>query len=146
MAQYEGLAPDDPRLEPYWALAEALEVPVGLHLGVPNPGAAYHGPYRVRDGSPLALEEVLVRHPRLRLYIMHAGYPFFLQRLVAAGFSDRVMFGTDQGVWPGLIERSIDAIAGASYLSAQQKRDILYNNAARFLRLSAEEIARHHAM
>jgi predicted TIM-barrel fold metal-dependent hydrolase len=27
-----------------------------------------------------------------------------------------------------------------------QKRDILYNNAARFLRLSDEEIAKHHAM
>jgi hypothetical protein len=28
----------------------------------------------------------------------------------------------------------------------QQKRDILYNNAARFLRLSDAEIARHHGM
>jgi uncharacterized protein len=32
----------------------------------------------------------------------------------------------------------------APFLSREQKRDILYNNAARFLRLSEEEIARHH--
>ena len=31
-------------------------------------------------------------------------------------------------------------------LTDAQKRDILYNNAARFLRLSKDQIARHHAM
>jgi hypothetical protein len=31
-------------------------------------------------------------------------------------------------------------------LTPAQKRDIFYNNAARFLRLSKEEIARHHSM
>jgi hypothetical protein len=31
-----------------------------------------------------------------------------------------------------------------SLLSETQERDILYNNAARFLRLSEAEIARHH--
>jgi hypothetical protein len=30
------------------------------------------------------------------------------------------------------------------FLSEEQKRDIFCNNAARFLRLSEEEIARHH--
>ena len=45
------------------------------------------------------------------------------------------MFGTDQLVWPKLMATSISVIEGATYLSPQQKRDILYNNAARFLRL-----------
>jgi predicted TIM-barrel fold metal-dependent hydrolase len=31
-------------------------------------------------------------------------------------------------------------------LSDDERRDILYNNAARFLRLTEEEIARHHDM
>jgi predicted TIM-barrel fold metal-dependent hydrolase len=48
--------------------------------------------------------------------------------------------------WPGLIERSIAVIDEAPFLSEQERRDILYHNAARFLRLSEEEIARHHAM
>ena len=45
-----------------------------------------------------------------------------------------------------MIERSIAIIEEAPFLSDEQKRDILYNNAARFLRLSEEEIARHHGM
>ena len=46
-------------------------------------------------------------------------------------------------VWPGVIERSIAVIKEAPFLSEDQKRDILYNNAARFLRLGDEEMARH---
>jgi len=53
------------------------------------------------------------------------------------------MFGSDQMVWPEAIERAIAVINDAPFLSAAQKRDIFYNNAARFLRLSADEMARH---
>ena len=31
-------APDDPQMEPYWALAEELDIPVGLHTGLAPPG------------------------------------------------------------------------------------------------------------
>ena len=178
LTQYQGIAPDDPRLEPYWALAEELEIPVGIHIGTGPPGVIYLGAagYRARLHSALTLEEVLVRHPRLRVYIMHAGYPLlddllavlyahpqvyvdvgvivytqpraafyrFLRGVVEAGFGNRVMFGSDQMVWPGVIERAVAVIQEAPFLTAEQKRDILYNNAARFLRLSDEEIARHH--
>jgi uncharacterized protein len=71
---YAGLRPDDPSLEPYFALAESLDVPVAIHLaggGLPDVPA-----FRVRLGDPLLLEEVLVRHPRLRVNVMHAGLPF----------------------------------------------------------------------
>lgn len=180
ITQYEGIAADDPRLEPYWAMAEQLDIPVGIHMGPGGPGDSYgESPgYRASNSSPLRLEDVLVRHPRLRVYVMHAGYPMlqdlrallfahpqvyvdissivyseprpafyrFLQGIVEAGYGERVMFGSDQMVWPGVIEPAIESIAGAPFLSTQQKRDILYNNAARFLRLSKEEIARHHAM
>jgi len=180
MTQYEGIEPGDARLEPYWALAESLDVPVGIHLGPGNPGDPYTGSplYRARNSSALGLEEVLVRHPRLRVYIMHAGYPFiadlravlfthpqvyvdisaivssepraafyrYLQELVEAGFGDRIMFGSDPGLWPGLIEASIEVIEQAPFLTPAQQRDILYDNAARFLRLSKETIARHRAM
>jgi predicted TIM-barrel fold metal-dependent hydrolase len=177
--QYEGIEPADERMAPYWALAEELDLPVGIHIGTGPPGAIYLGAqgYRARLHSALTLEEVLVRHPKLRVYIMHAGYPLlddllavlyahphvyvdvgvivytqpraafyrYLQAIFDAGFGPRVMFGSDQMEWPGVIERSILVINEAPFLSAAQKRDVLYNNAARFLRLPPEEIARHHA-
>lgn len=178
MAQYEGIPADDARLEPYWALAEELDIPVGIHLGAGGPGDPYFGSpgYRARNSSALRMEEVLVRHPKLRVYLMHAGYPFledlrallfshpqvyvdigsivyteprtafynYLRGIVESGYGDRVMFGSDQMIWPGIIEPSIQAIEDAPFLSQAQKRDILYNNAARFLRLGTEVIARHH--
>jgi predicted TIM-barrel fold metal-dependent hydrolase len=178
--QYVGVEPDDSRMEPYWALAEELDIPVGIHIGTGPPGVVYLGSpnYRARMHSPLTLEEVLIRHPRLRVYIMHAGYPMlddllalmyahpqvhvevgvivhvvprpafyrFLRGITDAGYGNRVMFGSDQMVWPGTIERGIKVIEEAPFLNDEDKRDILYNNAARFLRLSEEEIARHHDM
>jgi predicted TIM-barrel fold metal-dependent hydrolase len=177
--QYAGILPDDPRMAPYWALSEEIDIPVGIHIGPGPPGAIYLGAagYRARMHSALTIEEVLVTHPKLRVYIMHAGFPLiddllavlyahpqvhvdvgiivynqprpafyrYLQAIVDAGFASRVMFGSDQMVWPGTIERAIAVIDEAPFLSTQQKRDIFYNNAARFLRLSEAEIARHHS-
>lgn len=167
--QYQGIEPTDPRMEPYWALAERLDIPVQLHVGTGPFGVIYMGAggYRARLHSALSVEEVLVKHPKLRIYLAHAGYPMiddllalmyahpqvyvdtgviiftqprpafyrYLQRIVESGFGKRVMFGSDQMVWPGVIDRSIKVIEDAPFLSEGQKRDILYNNAARFLRI-----------
>ena len=61
-----------------------------------------------------------------------------------AGFGKRVMFGSDQMVWPQAIEVGIRSINEATFLTEHQKRDIFYNNAARFLRLTPEQIRQHH--
>lgn len=178
-AQYRGLRPDDPRYEPYFALAEELDIPVGIHLGEGPPGTARfpgYDSYRVAAGSPLLLEEVLRRHPKLRIYVMHYGSPLVdemiammfaypnlyvdvscnnwafpraqfhdaLRRLIDAGMGKRILFGSDQMYWPGAIGEAIKAIETAPSLDPGQKRDILYNNAARFLRLDPEEIAADH--
>jgi predicted TIM-barrel fold metal-dependent hydrolase len=45
------------------------------------------------------------------------------------------MYGTDFMGYPKMIEASVGLIQNASYLTEEQKRDILYNNAARFLRI-----------
>jgi uncharacterized protein len=54
------------------------------------------------------------------------------------------MFGSDQMIWPDAIGAAIEGIESADFLNGEQKRGIFYGNAARFLRLSEEEIARHH--
>jgi len=75
--QYAGLAPDASVLAPYFELAEELDVPMGIHMGPGPPGAPYVGFYKYRAAlsSPLLLEDVLIRHPKVRVWIMHAGYP-----------------------------------------------------------------------
>ena len=67
----------------------------------------------------------------------------FLKGLVEAGFGKRIMFGTDQMVWVETIDDAIAAVNSATFLSLDQKEDIFYNNAARFLGLSDEEIKKH---
>jgi predicted TIM-barrel fold metal-dependent hydrolase len=57
----------------------------------------------------------------------------YLQRLVEAGCGWRIMFGSDQIVWPDAITVAIDAILTAPFLIPQQKRDILHDDDARFL-------------
>jgi hypothetical protein len=83
-AQYEGLAPNDPKMEPIYALAEELDLPLGIHIGLSKPGVAYDDSpkYRAALSNPMLLEEVLIRHPKLRLYVMHAGWPM-LDQMVA---------------------------------------------------------------
>ncbi|MEN8376436.1 MAG: amidohydrolase family protein [Gemmatimonadota bacterium] len=173
--QFLGLTPSDPALEPYLALAEEYDLPVFIHMGPGVPGTNYGGgigdlavpDYRATAGNPLLLEEALLRHPGLRVAVMHAGWPLademvfmlhqhpqvyaevgllqytelfpraeyhsFLRRLVQAGFGDRILFGSD-----GRLSEGIDAIIEADFLNEQQKKDILCNNAARFLRLDED--------
>jgi len=59
----------------------------------------------------------------------------YLRGLVEAGFGKRIMFGSDASMWPETISIGIEAIDSADFLTEAQKRDILYNNAVRFLRL-----------
>ena len=59
----------------------------------------------------------------------------YLRRLVEAGFTKRIMFGSDQMVWPEVIGRAIEGVESATFLTPEQKRDLFYNNATVFFRL-----------
>lgn len=173
-AQYLGIAPNDPRLEPYYALAEELDVPVGIHLGIGPPGVAYAASpfpafkspaYRGAAGDPYLLEDVLIRHPKLRVYVMHAAWPdvahmiymlcmhpqlyadvSVLQYAIARpaylsalkAFADAGL--TDRLMYgsdggPRFATMGVEAIQAASFLTDGQKRAILYDNALRFFRI-----------
>lgn len=92
-------------------------------------------------------------HPRIYVdigvisfVISRPGFHRFLNQIVESGFGNRVMFGSDQMVWPDAMEIAIESIESADFLSESQKRDILYNIAVRFLRLSEEDIVRYQKM
>jgi hypothetical protein len=171
---YAGIAPDDSLLDPYFALAAELDVPVAIHTGS-GPDSRHRRAgccpnYSGAFGNPALLEPVLRRYPQLRIQLMHAGEGFrgeaitllkahpnvyvdlsplylfarapiyvYLKQLVDAGLGDRVMFGTDYSLRLAEHAAFIDE---APFLTAPQKSDIFFNNAARFLRLSANDISR----
>lgn len=89
VTQYMGVSPSDSTMEPLYKLAEEYDIPIGIHMGPGPPGIAYTTDYRSRLSNPLLLEEVFIRHPKLRLYIMHAGWPMLddmVFQLYKAGF------------------------------------------------------------
>jgi hypothetical protein len=168
---YDGLPPNDPILEPYYALAEEMDIPVLIHCcGTSAPNSDAY----IRHGNPLLLEDVLKKHPNLRIWLENAGFPYlgeiivlmmmnpnvycdvstiswitpkeafydYLGRLMKNAFlgfglplGKRVMFGSDQMMWPETIDWAVERIEQAPFLSEEQKRDVFYNNAKRFLRL-----------
>jgi hypothetical protein len=168
--QYEGISPDDAVYDIYFSLANELDIPVAIHLG-PGPITVFdvRPGYRIAAGDPILLESVLQRYPDLRIYVMHAGWPFLdnmmailysypnvyvdlsdiatsheeteyyrsLRILVESGFGDRIMFGSDpyENAIAEMVATAIERINSADFLSEQQKRDILYNNAAHFFRI-----------
>jgi predicted TIM-barrel fold metal-dependent hydrolase len=165
--QLTGVPPNDPALKPYFALAEELDLPVLIHTEGIGP---YLPGFRTAAGNPVLLEDVLVRHPKLRLFVENAGYPYrgemiammyqypqlhadvstiswviprlafydYVEAFVRAGLGKRLMFGSDQMRWPEKIGEGIEAIEQAPFLTEEQKRDILYHNAVRFLRLEQD--------
>lgn len=170
-SQYAGLSLSDAKYEPYLALAEELDIPVALHTGTMPAGTTFDPCCRTARavfGNPNTVEEALNRHPKLRLNLMHAGWPYLedtmgilmlypsvsidtraldwllprpyfhecLHRLVDAGFGKRIMFGSDQMLWPDAIGLAIEGVESATFLTEAQKQDIFHNNAANFYRLA----------
>lgn len=170
--QYWGVTIDDPSLDPLFAMAHELDIPVHVHVA----GLGGTDDFPSHLGNPLRLVPIMRKYPGLRIYIENASWPFleevtslmyqyptvhadistilhltpqptalrYLRGLIDNGLGKRIMYGSDQMIWPEVIDVGINAIQSADFLTTEQKADIFYNNAARFLRLSEEEIATHH--
>ena len=172
MAVYKGLKLTDSIYQPYLAICEKYGIPVAYHSGGSFPNAQQLGwpKYRIALGDPFLIEDVLVRYPKLKLYLMHAGENFFentlrmmdgypnlyadlgvemwlhpmtkdfavkfLKSAKAYGFLDRVLFGSDQMVWPEAITSSINFLNSLDFLSKEEKEMIFYRNAKRFLNIT----------
>lgn len=128
--------------------------------------------YREDFGDPALLRPVLAAHPDLRVVIEHVGFDYLgetlallrdfpgvyldmsvlnsvgpedlhdasLRAIVDAGFADRIVLGSDDQDLAAVIAR----IEDAEFLTADQRRGIYYDNAARFLRFDADTIARDY--
>lgn len=165
---YHGIRLNDEALFPYYEVCERRGLPVAFHTGLdgPEPQRLIAPPFRVEYGDPLLLQDVLARFPRLRVIVMHMGWPFFdhalyllyayrnvyvdtgvvdwilsrftfhrmLTEAVKTAGSERVLFGTDQMAWPRVITPAVRAILEAKGLTHEDRRKILWNNAAELFR------------
>jgi predicted TIM-barrel fold metal-dependent hydrolase len=168
---FVGKTPADPTYTPYLEIAERNGVPLAIHAGgIPPMAPMTCCPNaRIALGNPLLVEDVLVRHPKLKVYLQHGGETYyrealsvmrvyrnvyadlgavlwveqlakenaaeFLRRAKVAGVLDRVMFGSDQMNWPSAIGESIAYLESLAFLTTEEKRMILYDNASRFFGL-----------
>ncbi len=167
---YGGHPLNDPACFPLFEIAQRYDIPVFFHtgLGGPNPQEGFAPKFRISLSDPLLLEDVAIRFPKLKIVIMHMGWPFYdhalymhftyqnvyldtgivdwilgkklfnrmLEEAVATVGSDRILFGTDQMVWPQMITPAVESIRDAPFLSDQDKRNILGENARRLLKIA----------
>lgn len=172
---YYGIPPTDPRLDPYWKIAEEYAIPVGVHSdsGPPFVNKKERPNYSPQYANPQLLKPILEKYPGLKIYLMHYGgfysdeaielmqmYPQIhceisavslfgpkifwernVKKLYEEGLGDRLMFASD---YFGTVKENIEIIYSLDWLTEEQKRDVFYNNAARFLDLTPEQIQEHH--
>ena len=88
---------------------------------------------RMMDGYPNLYADLGVEmwlHPMTKDFAVR-----FLKSAKEYGFLDRVMFGSDQMVWPEAITSSISFLNSLKFLSKEEKEMIFYTNAKRFLNI-----------
>ncbi len=149
---------------PYYALAERLGIPVAFHThsGPPLTALQCCPAFRIANGNPLLLENVLIKYPKLKVQIMHANalvYPEVIDLLamfpkVHVGLGGMQMFYSREkfhrllreyveagmtnrimfGVDGHPYDQAIEAYESAEFLSDRQLEGIFCKNAERFLR------------
>lgn len=155
---YNHFYPNDPALYPVYAIAQEERLPVLVHTGSSIfPGA------KMKYAAPLHLDDVAADFPHLPLVMAHGGRglwysdAFFLSRihphlyLEISGLPpknllkyfpdleknvDKIIYGSD---WPSVPTIATNIIAVRELpLAEESKRKILYENAARILRLPSD--------
>ncbi|HUH33014.1 MAG TPA: amidohydrolase family protein [Daejeonella sp.] len=158
LSQYDGISSSDKRLFPFYALAEKYGLPVGIHTGLAGPD---HGSpnFKVALGSPMLMEEMLQKFPRLKVWIMHSGAPYIEDTLAIMNYYRNVYADisaiSNPDIFPSvefhsIMKRLIDAglenrlmfgsdngdiseiianLNDLDFLSGEQKEKIFYRNA-----------------
>lgn len=149
---------EDPLLFPYYEVCERRGLPVVLHTGPDGVNnydydVALTDPLRLRPvlrqfpKLRVVLYHMGWPHFDHALYMSYAFgnvflevgavvwlFPKLTQRMmtetVDAIGSDRLLFGTDQMLWPQMIPKAVQAVSSAENLSERDKRRILWDNSA----------------
>lgn len=155
-AHVQGIAPDDPRLDPIYAEASAAGAPIVFHAGRAPMCAGYRCDPNVLCG-PDRVAPVLERYPNLRFVVPHlgadsySGFEALLDRFehlyldttmaiasyldpnpdlgILSRRSERLMYGTDFPNLPFAWDRELKVLLEAD-LSEDARRAILSENAA----------------
>ncbi len=171
-SQYKGYAPNDPDMYKTYGLAIKYDLPVLIHIagfgGGPNYPILKGNPMELSEvlqkspelrvcvahgGFPFGDEMIALMYNYPAVYtdvstinwiLPREIFHRYLKKLMDAGLGKRILFGSDQMIWPETIEIAIEAIDSAEFLTEEQKRDIFYNNAAKFLRLAEDQIKKDH--
>ena len=85
---YEHFYPSDTkRLAPYLEILEATGFPAIFHMG--DTFAPYGGA-KLKYAHPLAIDELAVEYPKLKIIIAHMGYPWFTDAIAVLYKNDNV--------------------------------------------------------
>ena len=162
--QYSGMTYNDPRMAPYYELAQELGIPVAFHTHSAPPLTANRccPHFRIGFGDPMTLEDVLIKYPKLKVQIMHANplvYPMLIDLLfqypkvyveispfqkilprkkfhrLLASFKEAGLLGRVMfGTDGDDYGSALEAYRSADFLTEAELEGILCKNAARFLR------------
>jgi hypothetical protein len=162
---YEPYFPNDPALEPVFALAEEFRVPVMIHSG-----DTFTPTGKLKYAHPLNIDEVAVDHPGVDFIICHLGNPWIrdcmevvyknknvytdISGLVLGDFTDRfesfmrkqlqemLEYGVEPDKvlfgtdWPLASMKSYLEFIEELSIPERERRKIMWENAARLFKLS----------
>jgi hypothetical protein len=162
--EYYGISLSDSSMFPYYALAQELKIPIGIHTGLagPNHGCPNYNPSM---GDPELMRGFLKKFPGLKVWIMHAGAPYLKGTLgilkdypsvyvdisvisdpdivTKNDFHSYMKLLVEAGFEDRLMfgsdggdfSKIIPTINELDFLNTQQKEKIFYKNAQRFFGL-----------
>ena len=67
----------------------------------------------------------------------------FIKKAISMELENKIMYASDEMVWPAAVTVSVEYIKNADFLTVEQKKKILYWNAAEYLKLTDEEVEAH---